>query len=99
MCEVCGELLTDQVRHRRAIIRDRRQSGGQGAIASGTNLTSDRIIIMTRRPGRVKEIYQVPLARPRNVFEIYLEPGFDKAYATLWDHFKSEISVAGTVKD
>ena len=29
---------------------------------------SDQIVIMTRRPGRVKEIYQVPLARPRNVF-------------------------------
>jgi NitT/TauT family transport system ATP-binding protein len=54
---------------------------------------SDQIVIMTRRPGRVKEIYQVPLARPRNVFEIYLEPGFDDAYGTLWSHFKSEISV------
>jgi sulfonate transport system ATP-binding protein len=56
---------------------------------------SDQIVVMTRRPGRVKEIYDVPLARPRNVFEIYLEPGFDTAYATLWKHFKSEINVAG----
>ncbi len=55
---------------------------------------SDQIIIMTRRPGRVKQIYEVPLARPRNVFEIYLEPGFDEAYASLWQHFKSEIVVA-----
>jgi NitT/TauT family transport system ATP-binding protein len=53
---------------------------------------SDQIVIMTRRPGRVKEIYQVPLARPRNVFEIYLEPGFDAAYASLWAHFKSELT-------
>jgi NitT/TauT family transport system ATP-binding protein len=53
---------------------------------------SDQIVIMTRRPGRVKEIYQVPLARPRNVFEIFLEPGFDSAYATLWGHFKSEVT-------
>jgi len=56
---------------------------------------SDEIVVMTRRPGRVKEIYHVPLARPRNVFEIYLEPGFDEAYAALWKHFKSEISVSG----
>jgi len=56
---------------------------------------SDQIIIMTRRPGRVKQVYEVPLARPRNVFEIYLEPGFEKAYSTLWEHFKSEISVTG----
>jgi sulfonate transport system ATP-binding protein len=58
---------------------------------------SDQIVVMSRRPGKVKEIYQVPLARPRKVFEIYLEPGFDEAYAALWRHFKSEISVAGPV--
>jgi sulfonate transport system ATP-binding protein len=60
---------------------------------------SDQIVIMSRRPGRVKEVYQVPLTRPRNVFEIYLEPGFDAAYATLWGHFKSELTVAGVPKD
>lgn len=53
---------------------------------------SDNVIIMTRRPGRVKEIYRVPLQRPRNVFEIYLEPGFDQAYAALWAHFKTELT-------
>ena len=60
---------------------------------------SDQIVVMTRRPGRVKEIYEVPLVRPRNVFEIYLEPGFDAAYAALWKHFKSEISIIGVAKD
>lgn len=59
---------------------------------------SDQIIVMTRRPGRVKEIYEVPLARPRNVFEIYLEPGFDDAYAALWSHFKSEINLDTAAK-
>jgi NitT/TauT family transport system ATP-binding protein len=54
---------------------------------------SDQIVVMTRRPGRIKEIYNVPLSRPRNVFEIYLQPGFDEAYANLWQHFKSEIDV------
>jgi NitT/TauT family transport system ATP-binding protein len=60
---------------------------------------SDHIVIMTRRPGCVKEMYDVPLARPRNVFEIYLEPGFDEAYSTLWKHFKSEINLKGVEKD
>ena len=54
---------------------------------------SDQIVVMTRRPGRIKEIYSVPLSRPRNVFEIYLQPGFDEAYAALWQHFKSEMDV------
>jgi NitT/TauT family transport system ATP-binding protein len=60
---------------------------------------SDQVIVMTRRPGRVKEVYHVPLARPRNVFEIYLERGFEEAYAALWRHFKSEINIAGVPKD
>jgi NitT/TauT family transport system ATP-binding protein len=60
---------------------------------------SDQIVVMTRRPGRVKEIYEVPLVRPRDVFEIYLEPNFEAAYAALWKHFKSEISVTGVTKD
>ena len=60
---------------------------------------SDQIVVMSRRPGRVKEIYEVPLVRPRNVFEIYLEPGFEAAYAALWKHFKSEINVTGVAKD
>jgi ABC-type nitrate/sulfonate/bicarbonate transport system ATPase subunit len=55
---------------------------------------SDQIVVMTRRPGRVKEVYEVPLSRPRNVFEIYLQPGFDAAYAALWKHFKSEINAS-----
>ena len=59
---------------------------------------SDQIIVMTRRPGRVKEIYQVPLVRPRNVFEIYLEPGFDDAYAAHWRHFISEINLNPAAK-
>jgi ABC-type nitrate/sulfonate/bicarbonate transport system ATPase subunit len=60
---------------------------------------SDQIVVMTRRPGRVKEIYEVPLGRPRNVFEIYLEPSFEAAYAALWKHFKSEISITDDAKD
>jgi len=51
---------------------------------------SDQIVVLTKRPGRVKSIYDVPLRRPRNVFEIFLEPGFEKAYADLWDQFKAE---------
>jgi NitT/TauT family transport system ATP-binding protein len=60
---------------------------------------SDQIIVMTRRPGRVKEVCEVPLSRPRNVFEIDLQPGFDAAYAALWKHFKSEINVSAETTD
>jgi NitT/TauT family transport system ATP-binding protein len=53
---------------------------------------SDQVVVMSKRPGRVKERYRVPLPRPRNVFEIYLEPGFDEAYGALWKHFKAELA-------
>jgi len=53
---------------------------------------SDQVMVMSNRPGRVKERYSVPLPRPRNVFEIYLEPGFDDAYGALWKHFKAELA-------
>jgi NitT/TauT family transport system ATP-binding protein len=53
---------------------------------------SDQVVVMTKRPGRVEECYRVPLPRPRNVFEIYLEPGFDDAYGALWKHFKAELA-------
>ena len=52
---------------------------------------SDHIVVLTKRPGRVSAKYQVPLRRPRNVFQIFLEPHFDDFYATLWNHFKSEL--------
>jgi NitT/TauT family transport system ATP-binding protein len=51
---------------------------------------SDQIVVLTGRPGRVSSIYPVGLKRPRNVFQIFLEPGFDEAYAQLWSHFKMD---------
>ncbi len=54
---------------------------------------SDHIVVMTKRPGRISAQYQVPLQRPRNVFQIFLEPHFDEFYAKLWNHFKSELPV------
>jgi NitT/TauT family transport system ATP-binding protein len=40
-------------------------------------LLSDRIIVMTPRPGRIREILPVPLARPRSV-DTLSDPDFIK---------------------
>jgi NitT/TauT family transport system ATP-binding protein len=57
---------------------------------------SDHIVVLSKRPGRVSASYRVPLRRPRNVFQIFLEPHFDDFYATLWNHFKSELPATGS---
>jgi NitT/TauT family transport system ATP-binding protein len=52
---------------------------------------SDKVVVMTKRPGTVKEIVPIDLARPRNVYEIAEQPGFAALHKELWTLFKSEI--------
>ena len=54
---------------------------------------SDKVVLFTGRPGTVKRIFDVPLARPRNVFEIHNEKGFTDLYHEIWQYFKSEIKI------
>jgi NitT/TauT family transport system ATP-binding protein len=54
---------------------------------------SDKVVLMTKRPGTVKRIFDVPLPRPRNVFEIHKEKGFTEIYHEIWEYFRSEIRI------
>ena len=54
---------------------------------------SDKVILFSGRPGTVKRIFDVPLARPRNVFEIHNEKGFTDLYHEIWGQFRMEITV------
>lgn len=54
---------------------------------------ADRVVVMTHRPGRVKDVIRVPMARPRNIFEIHRQPGFDEAYSRLWTIFRHELNI------
>lgn len=54
---------------------------------------SDRVVVMTRRPGTVKAIIDVPLERPRNVFEIHEQEGFRETYQLLWGLMQTELKV------
>jgi NitT/TauT family transport system ATP-binding protein len=54
---------------------------------------SDKVVLFTGRPGTVKRVFDVPLARPRNVFEIHDETGFSDIYHEIWQYFKSEIKI------
>jgi NitT/TauT family transport system ATP-binding protein len=55
---------------------------------------ADQVVVMTHRPGKIRDVVQVPMSRPRNIFEIHRQDGFDEAYARLWNIFRHELSIA-----
>ena len=54
---------------------------------------ADRVVVMTHRPGKIKDMIEVPMARPRNIFEIHRQEGFDEAYGRLWNIFRHELTL------
>lgn len=56
-------------------------------------LLSDRIVVLTARPGRVKEILKVNLSRPRSA-EIRADPAFGAMYERLYFLLKEEVDAA-----
>jgi NitT/TauT family transport system ATP-binding protein len=52
---------------------------------------SDRVVVMTASPGRVKAAYRIDLPRPRSVTEIRFHPEFGRLYETIWKDLKDEV--------
>ena len=51
---------------------------------------SDRVIVMTARPGRTKETLQIHLPRPRD-YEMRLTPEFNEIKSRIWEVLKEEL--------
>jgi NitT/TauT family transport system ATP-binding protein len=52
---------------------------------------SDKVVVMSARPGRIKAVFDIPISRPRDVFQIHSQPGFSEVYAEIWETFRSEV--------
>jgi NitT/TauT family transport system ATP-binding protein len=53
---------------------------------------SDRIVVMTSSPGRIKKVYDIDIPRPRDVYHIHEAPGFARIYDMLWADIREEIA-------
>ncbi len=54
---------------------------------------SDIVVILSRRPGRIKKTIRVPIARPRNVLEIFHAEHFNDVYDEVRETMHEELSV------
>jgi len=52
---------------------------------------SDRVVVMSAHPGRIKSIYTIDIPRPRAVIELHSEPKFLEMYRRLWDDLRVEV--------
>jgi NitT/TauT family transport system ATP-binding protein len=57
---------------------------------------SDRVIVMTARPGRAKEVLTIDLPRPRD-YEMRLTPKFNEIKLRIWEVLKEELNTKATV--
>jgi len=53
---------------------------------------SDRVMVMTKRPGRAKKIFDIDLPRPRD-YEMRVTPEFNELKLEIWNSLKDEITV------
>ena len=54
---------------------------------------SDFIVIFCKRPGRIKRLVEVPIARPRDAFAIFESEGFTETFDEVRDVLREEMAV------
>jgi NitT/TauT family transport system ATP-binding protein len=51
----------------------------------------DRVAVMSHRPGRIKALFPVNLARPRNALELRNNPEFIEVRRRVWEALREEV--------
>ena len=52
---------------------------------------SDRVVVLSARPGRIRVARDIPLPRPRDVFKVRFAESFSHIHEQLWDVLKDEV--------
>jgi NitT/TauT family transport system ATP-binding protein len=58
----------------------------------------DRVAVMSHRPGRIKAIFDIELARPRHVLELCNDPAFVAIRGRIWDQLRQEVLNSAAVE-
>ncbi|TMB62695.1 MAG: ABC transporter ATP-binding protein [Chloroflexi bacterium] len=51
---------------------------------------AQRVVVLSKRPGRVKRIYDIPLPSPRDPFEMRASPAFAELETRIWKDLRDE---------
>ncbi|KRF10395.1 ABC transporter ATP-binding protein [Nocardioides sp. Soil796] len=62
-------------------------------------LLADRVVIMSARPGRIKDDIRVPLSRPRDVEAMQTSPEFQEIYSQLWGSLREEFHAGALIPE
>ncbi|MBE1499397.1 NitT/TauT family transport system ATP-binding protein [Amycolatopsis lexingtonensis] len=55
---------------------------------------ADKVVVLTTSPATVKDVFEIPLERPRKVEDLRLTDEFRKLYADIWESLRSEVDKA-----
>jgi NitT/TauT family transport system ATP-binding protein len=52
---------------------------------------ADRVVVMTASPATVKDVFEIPLTRPREVEELRLTTEYVRIYKEIWESLRVEV--------
>lgn len=52
---------------------------------------ADRVVLMSARPGTVRQVLENPLPRPREFAQVATRPEFNQLVGTLWEQLRQEV--------